>query len=172
MIVTRFAWIAHKFLYHVARQPACLSHIPQRHSRVFEHVHEERFRRLLQRQDRRRLPPQSRVPVVNHVGHHVQRDLAHLYVRSVSHIVPSQLFHTMHRHPVPLLVRRTQPLHRPANTPHTYEYGTRTTSDQRLLTTRENGSLRMSSSVLFWYLRISRSATVPGRNRFSATCPH
>uniref|UniRef100_A0A8R7QW43 Secreted protein n=1 Tax=Triticum urartu TaxID=4572 RepID=A0A8R7QW43_TRIUA len=29
-------------------------------------------------------------------------------------------------------------------------------------TRRWNGSLRMSSSVLFWYLRISRSATVPG----------
>ena len=28
-----------------------------------------------------------------------------------------------------------------------------------------NGSLRISSSVLFWYLRISRSATVPGRKR-------
>ncbi|XBI07831.1 hypothetical protein VPH35_135671 [Triticum aestivum] len=32
-------------------------------------------------------------------------------------------------------------------------------------TRRWKGSLRMSSSVLFWYLRISRSATVPGRNR-------
>ncbi|PNH03640.1 hypothetical protein TSOC_010279 [Tetrabaena socialis] len=30
-------------------------------------------------------------------------------------------------------------------------------------TRRWKGSLRMSSSVLFWYLRISRSATVPGR---------
>ena len=30
---------------------------------------------------------------------------------------------------------------------------------------RSKGSLRMSSSVLFWYLRISRSATVPGRKR-------
>ena len=27
---------------------------------------------------------------------------------------------------------------------------------------RWNGSLRISSSVDFWYLRISRSATVPG----------
>jgi histone H3 len=32
-----------------------------------------------------------------------------------------------------------------------------------LHTHRWKGSLRMSSSVLFWYLRISRSATVPGR---------
>ncbi|KAL5660687.1 hypothetical protein ACJX0J_027812, partial [Zea mays] len=32
-------------------------------------------------------------------------------------------------------------------------------------TRRWKGSLRMSSSVLFWYLRISRSATVPGRKR-------
>ncbi|OQU86287.1 hypothetical protein SORBI_3003G065001 [Sorghum bicolor] len=32
-------------------------------------------------------------------------------------------------------------------------------------TSRWNGSFRISSSVLFWYLRISRSATVPGRNR-------
>merc|ERR1719361_579959 len=30
-------------------------------------------------------------------------------------------------------------------------------------TRRWNGSLRMRSSVDFWYLRISRSATVPGR---------
>ncbi|KAL5660555.1 hypothetical protein ACJX0J_027680, partial [Zea mays] len=29
-------------------------------------------------------------------------------------------------------------------------------------TRRWKGSLRISSSVLFWYLRISRSATVPG----------
>lgn len=36
-----------------------------------------------------------------------------------------------------------------------------------VLTTRENGSLRMSRSVLFWYLLISRSATVPGLYRFS-----
>ncbi|KAF2925317.1 hypothetical protein DAI22_06g043200 [Oryza sativa Japonica Group] len=32
-------------------------------------------------------------------------------------------------------------------------------------TRRWKGSLRMSSSVLFWYLRISRSATVPGLKR-------
>ncbi|KAJ1282537.1 hypothetical protein BS78_03G060100 [Paspalum vaginatum] len=32
-------------------------------------------------------------------------------------------------------------------------------------TSRWNGSFRISSSVLFWYLRISRSATVPGRKR-------
>ncbi|THU53895.1 hypothetical protein C4D60_Mb10t19200 [Musa balbisiana] len=32
-------------------------------------------------------------------------------------------------------------------------------------TRRWNGSFRMSSSVLFWYLRISRRATVPGRKR-------
>ncbi|CAA7400273.1 unnamed protein product [Spirodela intermedia] len=31
-------------------------------------------------------------------------------------------------------------------------------------TKRWKGSLRISSSVLFWYLRISLSATVPGRN--------
>jgi hypothetical protein len=31
-------------------------------------------------------------------------------------------------------------------------------------TSRWKGSFRMSSSVLFWYLRISRRATVPGRN--------
>eukprot|EP00223_Ostreococcus_mediterraneus_P005934 CAMPEP_0179696502 /NCGR_PEP_ID=MMETSP0936-20121108/6901_1 /TAXON_ID=548131 ORGANISM="Ostreococcus mediterraneus, Strain clade-D-RCC2573" /NCGR_SAMPLE_ID=MMETSP0936 /ASSEMBLY_ACC=CAM_ASM_000574 /LENGTH=98 /DNA_ID=CAMNT_0021569455 /DNA_START=127 /DNA_END=420 /DNA_ORIENTATION=+ len=30
-------------------------------------------------------------------------------------------------------------------------------------TKRWNGSLRIKSSVDFWYLRISRSATVPGR---------
>lgn len=30
-------------------------------------------------------------------------------------------------------------------------------------TTLEKGSFLMSKSVLFWYLRISRSATVPGR---------
>ena len=44
-------------------------------------------------------------------------------------------------------------------------------TDKSLLTTRENGSLRMSRSVLFWYLRISRSATVPGLNRFSVQRP-
>ena len=43
---------------------------------------------------------------------------------------------------------------------------------RRRRTTRENGSLRMSRSVLFWYLRISRRATVPGRNRFSARRGH
>ena len=32
-------------------------------------------------------------------------------------------------------------------------------------TRRWNGSLRMSSSVLFWYRMISRNATVPGLNR-------
>ncbi|CAL9058230.1 unnamed protein product [Musa banksii] len=32
-------------------------------------------------------------------------------------------------------------------------------------TRRWNGSFRMSSSVLFWYFRISRRATVPGRKR-------
>ena len=32
-------------------------------------------------------------------------------------------------------------------------------------TSRWNGSLRISSSVDFWYRRISRSATVPGRKR-------
>ena len=35
---------------------------------------------------------------------------------------------------------------------------------QRALTSRANGSFLMSSSVLRWYLRISRNATVPGRN--------
>ena len=33
-------------------------------------------------------------------------------------------------------------------------------------TRRWKGSLRISSSVLFWYLRISRRATVPGRYRW------
>ncbi|OQU87918.1 hypothetical protein SORBI_3003G367401 [Sorghum bicolor] len=36
---------------------------------------------------------------------------------------------------------------------------------------RWNGSLRISSSVLFWYLRISRSATVPGRKRWGFFTP-
>ncbi|PNT76630.1 hypothetical protein BRADI_1g50821v3 [Brachypodium distachyon] len=39
------------------------------------------------------------------------------------------------------------------------------------LTSRWKGSLRMSSSVLFWYLRISRSATVPGRKRWGFFTP-
>jgi hypothetical protein len=34
---------------------------------------------------------------------------------------------------------------------------------QSKLTTRENGSLAMSKSVLFWYRLISWSARVPGR---------
>ncbi|RCV33728.1 hypothetical protein SETIT_7G105500v2 [Setaria italica] len=38
-------------------------------------------------------------------------------------------------------------------------------------TSRWKGSLRMSSSVLFWYLRISRSATVPGRKRWGFFTP-
>uniref|UniRef100_A0A8R7QW86 Uncharacterized protein n=1 Tax=Triticum urartu TaxID=4572 RepID=A0A8R7QW86_TRIUA len=38
-------------------------------------------------------------------------------------------------------------------------------------TRRWKGSLRMSSSVLFWYLRISRSATVPGRKRWGFFTP-
>ncbi|CAI0412737.1 unnamed protein product [Linum tenue] len=33
------------------------------------------------------------------------------------------------------------------------------------LTSLWNGSFRINSSVLFWYLRISLSATVPGLNR-------
>ena len=41
-------------------------------------------------------------------------------------------------------------------------------TNESILTTRENGSLRMSRSVLFWYFLISRRATVPGLNRFSA----
>ena len=36
---------------------------------------------------------------------------------------------------------------------------------KRFLTSRAKGSLRMSSSVDRWYLRISRRATVPGRYR-------
>ncbi|KAF8715556.1 hypothetical protein HU200_027215 [Digitaria exilis] len=36
---------------------------------------------------------------------------------------------------------------------------------------RWKGSFRMSSSVLFWYLRISRSATVPGRKRWDFFTP-
>lgn len=41
------------------------------------------------------------------------------------------------------------------------------------LTSREKGSFLISSSVLFWYLRISRSATVPGLYRgFSADTSH
>ncbi|CAL9094961.1 unnamed protein product, partial [Musa acuminata var. zebrina] len=38
-------------------------------------------------------------------------------------------------------------------------------------TRRWKGSFRMSSSVLFWYLRISRSATVPGRKRWGFLTP-
>merc|ERR1719486_1677760 len=38
-------------------------------------------------------------------------------------------------------------------------------------TRRWNGSLRMSSSVDFWYLRISRRATVPGRYRWGFFTP-
>ncbi|RCV33606.1 hypothetical protein SETIT_7G095400v2 [Setaria italica] len=38
-------------------------------------------------------------------------------------------------------------------------------------TRRWKGSLRISSSVLFWYLRISRSATVPGRKRWGFLTP-
>ncbi|XBH97546.1 hypothetical protein VPH35_127201 [Triticum aestivum] len=38
-------------------------------------------------------------------------------------------------------------------------------------TRRWKGSLRMSSSVLFWYLRISRRATVPGRKRCGFLTP-
>ena len=38
-------------------------------------------------------------------------------------------------------------------------------------TRRWNGSLRMSRSVDFWYLRISRSATVPGRYRCGFLTP-
>jgi hypothetical protein len=39
-------------------------------------------------------------------------------------------------------------------------------------TSRWNGDVRISKSVLFWYFRISLSATVPGRNRcfFFAPC--
>ncbi|KAK8448795.1 hypothetical protein SEVIR_7G103250v4 [Setaria viridis] len=38
-------------------------------------------------------------------------------------------------------------------------------------TSRWNGSFRIRSSVLFWYLRISRSATVPGRNLWGFFTP-
>jgi histone H3 len=38
-------------------------------------------------------------------------------------------------------------------------------------TSRWKGSLRMSSSVDFWYRRISRSATVPGLNRCGFLTP-
>ena len=39
------------------------------------------------------------------------------------------------------------------------------------LTNRWNGSFLMSSSVDFWYRRISRRATVPGRNRLTFLTP-
>ena len=39
------------------------------------------------------------------------------------------------------------------------------------LTRRWNGSFRMRSSVLFWYRRISRRATVPGRKRLGFLTP-
>ncbi|KAF8733140.1 hypothetical protein HU200_015513 [Digitaria exilis] len=48
---------------------------------------------------------------------------------------------------------------------------TRYASAASCRTRRWNGSLRMSSSVLFWYLRISRSATVPGRKRWGFFTP-
>ncbi|CAA6667643.1 unnamed protein product [Spirodela intermedia] len=38
-------------------------------------------------------------------------------------------------------------------------------------TRRWNGSLRINSSVLFWYLRISLRATVPGRKRWGFFTP-
>merc|ERR1740138_931113 len=38
-------------------------------------------------------------------------------------------------------------------------------------TRRWKGSLRIKSSVLFWYLRISRSATVPGLKRWGFLTP-
>ena len=38
-------------------------------------------------------------------------------------------------------------------------------------TSRWKGSLRMRSSVDFWYRRISRSATVPGRKRWGFFTP-
>ncbi len=38
-------------------------------------------------------------------------------------------------------------------------------------TSRAKGSLRMSNSVDFWYLRISRKATVPGLYRRGFFCP-
>ena len=39
------------------------------------------------------------------------------------------------------------------------------------LTNRWKGSFRINSSVDFWYLRISRKATVPGRNRLTFLTP-
>ncbi|CAA6675081.1 unnamed protein product [Spirodela intermedia] len=39
------------------------------------------------------------------------------------------------------------------------------------LTRRWNGSFRISSSVLFWYLRISLRATVPGLKRWGFFTP-
>jgi hypothetical protein len=39
------------------------------------------------------------------------------------------------------------------------------------LTRRANGSLRISKSVLFWYLRISSSARVPGLYLFFSAAP-
>ncbi len=41
-----------------------------------------------------------------------------------------------------------------------------------VLTNRWKGSLRMSRSVDFWYFRISRSATVPGRYRCGSARQH
>ena len=53
-------------------------------ARIFEQMHEVRLRRLLQRQDRRALPPQPVLPIIVHVRDQVQRDLAHLKRQRVS----------------------------------------------------------------------------------------
>lgn len=125
-------------------QPPCQLHV-LRHERntlgmdsaqvrVLEQVHKERLRRLLQSQDGRGLPPQLTRPT----GREVEGDFADLGVSADNKTV--QLL------TLRLPTRKTG-----------CERSTRT------LTTRLKGSLAMSKSVLFWYFRISCSASVPGR---------
>lgn len=87
MIVTRFAWIAHRFLrtgsVSTSRHDASETWAAGLYSRVFEHVDEKCFGRLLQRENRRCLPPQAVVPIFHRICHHVQRDLAHLQTETV-----------------------------------------------------------------------------------------
>src|SRR6266851_2420179 len=78
IIVTRFAWIAQRFLdkHNVL---LCGGESQCKHVRVFKQMNEKCFASFLQGKNRRALPTEPSVTVfATGVGNHVERNLAHL----------------------------------------------------------------------------------------------
>lgn len=53
-----------------------------KNSRVLKEMYKVRFCSLLQREDSRALPTETRITVVDHVRHHIQGNLAYLQMWS------------------------------------------------------------------------------------------